>query len=63
MTAAKRMDVIGRLPNCDGQAADAISAYTQVKIGGRSKIAQNSEVRMSIFLDTSSTTQMAKIMG
>ena len=25
------MDVSARLPGCDGQAADAISAYTQVK--------------------------------
>ena len=32
MTAAKVMDVIARLPDCDGQAADAISAYTQVKM-------------------------------
>ena len=32
MTAAKIMDVISRLPGCDGQAADAVSAYTQVKI-------------------------------
>ena len=31
MTAAKVMDVIARLPDCDGQAADAIWAYTQVK--------------------------------
>ena len=31
MTAAKAMDVIARLPDCDGQAADAVSAYTQVK--------------------------------
>ena len=30
MTAAKVMDA--RLPDCDGQAADAISAYTQVKM-------------------------------
>ena len=29
---AKVMDVIVRLPNCDGQAADAVSAYTQVKL-------------------------------
>ena len=28
MTAAKIMDIISRLPGCDGQAADAISAYT-----------------------------------
>ena len=32
MTARKVMDVIARLPNCDGQAADAISAYTQVRM-------------------------------
>ena len=31
MTAAKVMDVIARLLDCDGQAADAISAYTQFK--------------------------------
>ena len=30
MTAAKVMDVIARLPDCDGQAA--VSAYTQVKM-------------------------------
>ena len=32
MTAAKVMDVVARLLDCDGQAADAISAYTQVKM-------------------------------
>ena len=26
------MDVIARLPDCDGQAADAVSACTQVKL-------------------------------
>ena len=31
MTAAKIMDIISRLPGCDGQAADAVSAYFQVK--------------------------------
>ena len=30
MTAAKVMDIISRLPGCSGQAADAVSAYTQV---------------------------------
>ena len=30
MTAAKIMDIISRLPGCDGQAADAISVYTQI---------------------------------
>ena len=27
MRAAKIMDIISRLPGCDGQAADAVSAY------------------------------------
>ena len=31
MTAAKIMNIISRLPGCDGQAADAVSAYTQGK--------------------------------
>ena len=47
-----RMDVIARSPDCDGQTADAASAYTQVKLGGRSQIAQNSWVRMSRYMDT-----------
>ena len=32
MTAAKVTDVIARLPDCAGQAPDAVSAYTQVKM-------------------------------
>ena len=32
MTAAKVMDIISRLPGCAGQAADAVSACTQIKI-------------------------------
>ena len=32
MTAAKVMDFISRLPGCAGQAADAVSAHTQVKM-------------------------------
>ena len=32
MTAATVMDVIARLPGCAGQPADAVSAYTQVKM-------------------------------
>ena len=42
MTAATIIDVIARLPNCDGQAADAVSGKTHVKIGGCSQIAPNS---------------------
>ena len=38
MTAAKIMDIISRLPGCNGQAADAISAYTQVKMEDAHKL-------------------------
>ena len=54
MTAAKIMDIISRLPGCDGQAADAVSACTQVKM--------EDAHRMSRHLDSSTTTQMAKIL-
>ena len=37
VTAAKDMDIISRLSGCAGQAADAVSAYTQVKNGRCSK--------------------------
>ena len=45
MTAAEVMDVISSLPDCDGQAADAVSSYSQVKIGGRSQIARDTNGR------------------
>ena len=38
MTASKIMDIISRLPGCDGQAADAVSAYTQVKMEDAQKL-------------------------
>ena len=38
MTVAKIMDIISRLPGCDGQAADAVSAYTQVKMEDAHKL-------------------------
>ena len=38
MTAAKIMDIISRLPGCDGRAADAVSAYTQVKMEDAHKL-------------------------
>ena len=40
MTAAKIMDIISRLPGCDGQAADAVSAYTQVKMEDAHKLSK-----------------------
>ena len=38
MTAATIMDIISRLPGCDGQSADAVSAYTQVKMKDAHKL-------------------------
>ena len=38
VTAAKVMDIISRLSGCDGQAADAVSAYTQVKMEDAPKL-------------------------
>ena len=38
MTAAKVMDIISRLRGCAGQAADAVSAYTQVKMKDAPKL-------------------------
>ena len=45
MTAAKIMDIISRLPGCDGQAADAVSAYTQVKMEDAHKFLKKSKNR------------------
>ena len=38
MTAAKIMDIFSRLPGCDGQAADAVSASTKVKMEDAHKL-------------------------
>ena len=38
MTAAKVMDIISRLPGCAGQAVDAASDYTQVKMEDAPKL-------------------------
>ena len=49
----KVVDVIARLPDCDGQAADVVSAYTQVKMEDASE-RQRQNVRTSgyVFHDT-----------
>ena len=38
MTAAKVIDIISRVPGCAGQAADAVSTYTQVKMEDAPKL-------------------------
>ena len=62
MTAAKIMDIISRLPGCDGQAADAVSAYTQVKMEDAHKLSKKYQIGVSRHLYSSTTTQLAQIM-
>ena len=60
MTAAKVIDIISRLPGwCAGQAADAVSAYTLIKMENDSKLLKIPKIGMSRRLDSSTTTQMA----
>ena len=61
MTAAKVMDIISRLPGCAGQAADAVSANTQVKKDAP-KLLKILKPECPGHLDSSTTTQIAKIM-
>ena len=62
MTAAKVMDIISRLPGCAGQAADAASAYTLIKLEDAPRLLKipNSEKSRRVY--TFSTTQMAKLI-
>ena len=62
MTAAKVMDITSRLPGCAGQAADAESALYPDKNGRCSQNVENSKIGVSRHLDSSTTTQKAKIM-
>ena len=59
MTAAKIMDIISRLPGCDEQAVDAVSAQTQVKMEDAHKLFKNSQIGVSRQMVSSTTTQMA----
>ena len=59
MTAAKVMDIISRLPGCAGQAADAVSAYTQVKMEDAHKLLTIPKSECPDIWITSTTTQMA----
>ena len=62
MTAAKVMDIISRLPGCAGQAADAVSACTQVKMEDVPQLLKIPKPESTDIWDSSTTTQMAKIM-
>ena len=64
-TAAKIMDILSRLPGCAGQAADAadaVSAYTQVKMEGATTLVKT-QIGTSRHLDSSTTTQIGPNHG
>ena len=63
MTAAKVVDVIARLHDCDGQVADAKSAYTQVKIEDAQKLLQIPKSECPYVWIRLPKTQMAEVMG
>ena len=62
MTTAKIMDIISRLRGCAGQAADAVSACTQVKMEDASTLLKIQKSECPEYLDTSTEAQMARIM-
>ena len=62
MTATKIMVIISRLPGCDGTSSRRSIGLYSSKNGRCSKIIENSKIGVSRHLDSSTTTQMAKIM-
>ena len=63
MTAAKIMDIIARLPGCNGQAARRSIGLHPSENGRCSQIIENSKIGVSRHLGSSTTTQMAKNHG
>ena len=59
MTEATVMDIISRLPGCDGQAAGTISAKTKEKWKMLQNFSKKQTNRNVQTLDSSTTTQMA----
>ena len=62
MTATKVMDVVARLPGCAGQAADAVSAFSQVHMEDAPRLLRIAKSECPFFLDTSTKTRRAQIM-
>ena len=50
------MDVVARLPDCHGQAADAVSAYAQVQLEDAPRLLKIPESECPDVWDTSPTT-------
>ena len=63
MTAAKVFDVISTFLDCAGEASDAVSAYTRVKMEDAPDLSRLTKIRMFSYLDTSTTLSMSTLMG
>ena len=61
MTAAKVLDAISRLSGCAGQASNAVSAHTQVKMEDANVIGIIS-IRVPSYLDSSTKIPPSEIM-
>ena len=60
----KWWDVVARLPDCDGQAADAVSAYTQLELENTPRLFKIRESGCpDMWKKTFFTTEMADILG
>ena len=62
MAAAKIMDIMSRLPGSAGKAADAVSAFSQVKMEDAHKLLKIPKSECPDFWIRLTRTQMAKIM-
>ena len=62
MTAAKIMNIISKLFGYDGQAGNAVAVYIEVKMEDTHKLLKIPKSECPDNLDSSITTQMAKIM-
>ena len=63
MTTAKVLVVISRLTECAGQACDAVSAYTNVKMEDAPKLLEQPETEYPIILDSQTSIPPPKMVG
>ena len=57
------MDVVARSPGCEGQAADTVSAFSQVKLEDAPRLLKIPKSECpDVWIRPSSTTQVAEIM-
>ena len=63
MMAARVWDVVSRLPGCSGQASDAVSPKTQVKMEDAAEVPHLSEEELSKDLDQNTESKRTTTLG